>query len=265
MRPNEHMSDAAPLPAVFVSHGAPDLLLSDVPANAFLRSFGAQFDRPRAIVVASAHWETREPAVDMSRQPETIHDFSGFPAELQRVVYPASGDPALAREIADALREHGLVPRLDQRGLDHGAWVPLALAYPEADVPVLQVALQTHLGAEHHLRLGRALAPFRRRGVLVLGSGSATHNLRALSLGEFVPAWATAFDDWLAAAVERGDVESLVDYRARAPHAARNHPTEEHFFPLLVALGAAGEGARGRTLHRSFTYGSLSMSAFAFE
>lgn len=252
---------------LFLSHGAPSLILEDVPARTFLAGlFPAAVERPRALVVASAHWLTRAPAVDAARHPRTIHDFSGFPAELSRIQYPAPGAPDLADEIVAELARAGLTAQVAERGLDHGAWVPLALALPAANVPVLQVSLQPHLGAAHHLRLGRALARFRDEGVLVVGSGSATHDLRALEPpGSATPDWVSEFDDWLVAAVERGDEDALVDYRRRAPFAAQNHPTEEHYFPLLVALGAAGPGARGRTLHRSTTYGVLAMTAFAFE
>lgn len=252
---------------LFLSHGAPSLILEDVPARTFLEGlFAGATARPRALVVASAHWLTNEPAVDGSRAPRTIHDFSGFPPQLSRIRYPAPGDPVLAGEVAAEFARHGLAAQIVERGLDHGAWVPLVLALPDATVPVLQVSLQPHRGAAHHLRLGRALARFRDEGVLVVGSGSATHDLGSLAPpGSGTPAWVRAFDDWLVDAVERGDEEALVEYRRRAPFAERNHPTEEHFLPLLVALGAAGPGARGRVLHRSTTYGVLAMSAFEFD
>lgn len=251
---------------LFVSHGAPSLILEDVPARTFLADLGARAAKPRAVVVASAHWGTREAAVERSARPRTIHDFSGFPDELYRVRYPAHGSPGLADEIVAALSGAGFRASAVERGLDHGAWVPLALAFPAADVPVVQVSIQPHLDAEHHLRLGRALSTLREDGVLVLGSGSATHDLRALEPpGSSPPSWVTEFDDWLVDAVERGDERALVDWRTRAPHARRNHPTPEHYLPLLVAFGAASPGARGRVLHRSTTYGVLSMSAFAFD
>jgi 4,5-DOPA dioxygenase extradiol len=254
------------LPAIFVSHGAPDILLSDVPSRTFLAELSTHVERPKAIVVASAHWTTRTPLASGAPRPETIHDFGGFPDELYRMRYPAPGSPEIADEVVRLLASDGLEAEVVDRGLDHGAWVPLLLAYPRADIPVLQVSLQPQLGAAHHLALGRALAPLRDAGVLVLGSGSATHNLRALERpGSQAPDWVRAFDDWLVERAAAGDAESLVEYRARAPFAAQNHPTEEHYFPLLVALGAAGEGARGRVLHRSTTYGVLSMTAFAFE
>jgi 4,5-DOPA dioxygenase extradiol len=254
------------MPALFVSHGAPDLLLSDVPARAFLRGLAAALPEPRAIVVASAHWAAETVAVEASAAPRTIHDFAGFDAELHRYAYPARGDPDLARAMVSRLRDAGFAAGTAERGLDHGAWVPLAIAWPDARVPVVQVSLQSRRGPEHHLRLGNALAGLADEGVLVMGSGGATHDLRALQgPGSPAPGWVRAFDDWLVDAVERGDVEALVDYRALAPEAIRNHPSEEHMLPLLVALGAAGAGVRGHVLHRSTTYGVLSMSAFRLD
>lgn len=255
-----------PRSPLFVSHGAPSLLFEDVPARSFLRTMLSADSKPAAILVASAHWTTRELRVDSSPAPRTIHDFSGFQRELYEVQYRASGAPALASEVVAALEERGWSAQLEARGLDHGAWVPLALALPDADVPVVQVAIQPHLGAKHHYELGRALERFACDDVLVIGSGSATHDLGSLEApGSPTPTWVREFDDWLATALERGDVDALVDYRKRAPHAAHNHPTEEHFFPLLVALGAAGPTPRTRVLHRSYTYGVLSMAAYAFD
>ena len=253
------------LPTLFLSHGAPSLELEDVPARTFLRALAGSLPRPRALVVASAHWTTAAPEVEASEHPETIHDFSGFPPELYRLRYPAPGDPALAARIRDDLTAAGFPARTTQRGLDHGVWVPLRLAYPAADIPVVAVSLQPQLGAAHHLALGRALEPLRHEGVLVIGSGSATHNLRELRWGGAgqTPAWVSAFDDWLEKASLQGDHAALVDWAA-APDALRNHPSAEHFLPLLVALGAAGPGAHGRSLHRSMTYGVLSMAAYAF-
>lgn len=255
-------------PALFVSHGAPTLILEDVPARAFLTSLGTQVARPRAIVVASAHWETEEPMASAATRPETIHDFYGFPEALYRLKYPASGAPDLARTVVEHLNGAGFAAKVDpSRGLDHGAWAPLLLMYPEADIPVLQLSIQPARGPAHHLAVGRALAPLRNDGVLVLASGSATHNLRALDWQgrSGPPPWAQEFDDWLANAIEAGDAEALVDYRRRAPHAVQAHPRDEHFLPLFVAFGAAGEGAKGKRMHTSFTHGGLSMAAFRFD
>ena len=248
------------MPTIFVSHGAPTLILEDVPARAFLASLSQQVPRPQAIVAVSAHWDTDVPAVSLARKPDTIHDFYGFPEELYRLRYNAPGAPALAEKVAKltgAAHDH-------HRGLDHGAWVPVMLGWPEADIPIFQLSVQPDQTPAYHIALGRKLAPLREEGVLIMGSGSAIHNLRALVRGgdssEPEP-WAQAFDDWLSDTVEKGDEAELADYRARAPYAREAHPTDEHFLPLHVAFGAAGEGARGRALHRSFTLGNLSMAS----
>jgi 4,5-DOPA dioxygenase extradiol len=250
------------MPTIFVSHGAPTLILQDVPARTFLASLGQQLPRPTAIVAVSAHWDTDMPAVSLAYHPETIHDFYGFPEELYRLRYAAPGAPALAERVAKLTG----AAHDQHRGLDHGAWVPAMLGWPEADVPIFQLSVQPDQNPAHHIALGRKLASLRGEGVLVMGSGSATHNLRALvrdGASEPEP-WAQEFDDWLADTVEKGDEAALADYRAQAPNAVDAHPTDEHFLPLHVAFGAAGEGARGRALHRSFTLGNLSMAAYAF-
>ena len=251
------------MPTVFVSHGAPTLILQESPARAFLASLGGLLPRPSAIVAVSAHWDTDVPAVSLARKPDTIHDFYGFPDALYRLRYAAPGAPDLADRVA---RLTGAAHD-PHRGLDHGAWVPAMLGWPEADIPIFQLSIQPALGPAHHIALGRKLSPLREEGVLVLGSGSGTHNLRALVRGvadaEPEP-WAREFDDWLAGAVERGDEAALADYRAQAPNARDVHPTDEHLLPLHVAYGAAGDGARGRVLHRSYTLGNLSMASYAF-
>ncbi|HTE81372.1 MAG TPA: class III extradiol ring-cleavage dioxygenase [Reyranella sp.] len=251
------------MPTLFVSHGSPTLILEDTPARAFLATLGQQVPRPKAIVAVSAHWNTDQPTVSLAARPETIHDFSGFPDALYRLHYDALGAPELAARVA-ALTGAQRDPAY---GLDHGAWVPAMLGWPEADIPIFQLSVQPNLGPAHHIALGRKLAPLREEGVLVLGSGSATHNLRRLvrgAPGATPEAWAVAFDDWLAESLEKGDEAALADYRTRAPNAREAHPTDEHFLPIHVAFGAAGEGARGRALHRSFTLGNLSMASYAF-
>jgi 4,5-DOPA dioxygenase extradiol len=194
----------------------------------------------------------------------------GFPPALYDHRYAAPGAPALAGRVAGLLREAGISCAVDPlRGLDHGAWVPLKLMYPEADVPACQLSVQSPLGPEHHIALGKALAPLRGEGVLILGSGSATHNLADFRflrrIDEPPRPYVKPFDDWLVTTVAAGDEKALADYR-RAPEGARNHPSAEHFLPIFVPFGAAlaaGEG-RGRTLHRSYTYGILAMTAFAW-
>ncbi len=256
------------LPSLFLSHGAPTLPLTDTPARTFLSGLGHHLPRPKAILVASAHWETARPAVNAVAWNETIHDFYGFPRALYDLRYPAPGAPELAGDIAARLQAAGLACDIDrQRGLDHGAWVPLSLIYPAADIPVLQISVQTHLGPEHHLRVGRALAPLRDEGVLIIGSGSYTHDLsefRGQDPNTPAPAWVNGFADWFDTALTEERFTDLLDYRRRAPFAVKNHPTEEHLLPLYVALGAGGAKPHAQRLHTSATYGILRMDVYAF-
>ncbi len=258
------------MPALFVSHGAPTLILDDVPARAFLARVGGDLGRPAAIVVVSAHYEASGPVrVDRSVRPRTIHDFRGFPPALYEIEYPAPGDPGLADEIVALVRAAGLAAETDEGwGLDHGAWVPLALMYPDADIPVVAVSLDPEAGPDHHRRLGAALAPLRARGVLVLCSGAFTHNLDEIprpfrQIDTPAPDWVTSFADWASTAIVEGRADDLLDYRRIAPNGARNHPTEEHLLPLFAAMGAGGGGA-GRRLHDSTTFAVLRMDAYAF-
>lgn len=258
-----------PFPSLFVSHGPPDLPLRSSPARTFLKQLGNELGQPRAILVISAHWYTSVPTVSAAPSMNTLHDFWGFPTQLYQLQYPAPGAPKLAEQVIQGLRAAGIpVSVHPARGLDHGAWEPLLLMYPQAEIPVAQLAIQPNLGPGHHLKLGQALAPLRQDGVLILASGSATHNLGALGQYEFAsppPSWATAFDRWLSATLKAGDVEQLLNYRHLAPYALQNHPSEEHLLPLFVAVGAAGLGAKGTQLHTSFVYGVLSMAAYAFD
>lgn len=256
------------LPSLFVSHGSPMMALEPSPARDFLASLGATLPRPKAIVVVSAHWETPRPAVSAVALNDTIHDFYGFPPALYAMRYAAPGDPALARDIASLLSDAGLPTVLDDsRGLDHGAWVPLSLMYPGHDTPVVQVSLQTPLGPQHHLCLGQALRVLPRENVLVIGSGSFTHNLgrlRRAAPDAAAPPDVVAFADWMHAALLQNRVDDLLAYRSKAPFAEVQHPTDEHLLPMFVALGATGDGARATRLHASTTYGALRMDAYAF-
>lgn len=257
------------MPSLFLSHGAPTLPLTDAPARAFLKELGSTLKRPKAIVVASAHWETLAPTVNAVERNETIHDFYGFPRSLYDLRYDAPGSPALAAKIADRLKAAGFDGAIDQRrGLDHGAWVPLLLMYPNADVPVLQVSIQPQLGPAHHIRVGRALAELRRDDVLIIGSGSFTHDLsefRGHGPNDPAPAWVNGFADWFDTALTQQRTADLINYRRLAPFASKNHPTEEHLLPLYVALGAAGEHAHAERLHASATYGVLRMDVYSFD
>lgn len=252
------------LPALFVSHGAPDLLLQDLPASRFLRGFGRFLPRPRAVVVASAHWTTAEVQIEAGPAPQTIHDFGGFDPELYAMRYAAPGEPALAQRIAGLLREAAIPASTAERGYDHGVWTPLAMLFPDASIPVVAISVQPRRDGAHHIAVGAALAPLRQEGVLVIGSGAATHNLGEVAPGcEQAPEWVAGFDDWLVQRAEAGDGSALADWRNQGPQAGRNHPTPEHFLPLLVAMGAGG-GAPCRVLHRSTTWGVLRMTMLAF-
>lgn len=254
------------LPALFISHGAPTLLLDPGPTRAFLAGPGSEMERPKAIVCVSAHWTSPAPMVNTTPRPDLIYDFGGFPDELYRMTYPAPGDPSLAERITLLLKDQDIGAGQEPvRGLDHGAWVPLKLMYPHADIPVVEMSVQPRLSPAHHLAIGAALRPLREEGVLILASGSATHNLRDF-FGRAVDAppldYAREFDDWLCESVATNNRESLLDYQEKGPHALVNHPTPEHFLPLFVAMGAGGTG---RVVHRAFTYGVISMAAFAWE
>lgn len=252
------------IPSLYVSHGAPILVIDKGPAASFLRQLGNRLPRPRAILSVSAHWETRAPRVSAATAPETIHDFRGFPRELYEMRYPAPGAPELAARVADLLSSKGIPCGIDpSHGLDHGTWVPLKLIWPDADIPVTQLSIVPGAGAPFHLEMGRALAPLADEGVLVFGSGSITHPLGELSFppATETPAWASEFADAVAAALRDGRIDDLVDFE-RLPHYARNHPTDDHYLPLLVALGAGGLPAR--PLHRSYEFGVLGMDVYAF-
>ncbi len=252
------------LPALFVSHGAPSLVLEDGPTQQFFRRFGAEMERPRAIVCISAHWETARTAAGLAEAPEMIYDFSGFPRPLYEVKYPAPGDPALGAVILKSLADAGIDAVGDpSRGFDHGVWSPLVLLFPDANIPVVSVSVQPNLSAQHHFAVGRAMRKLREENVLIIGSGSATHNLAELGRRP-LPPHAEQFEQWLCDSIVEGRTDDLIDWETHGPQARRNHPTPEHFLPLFAPLGAAAE-PRGRILHRRFEYGSLSMAAFAWD
>jgi 4,5-DOPA dioxygenase extradiol len=254
-------------PAVFVSHGSPMIALEDDPWSRALAEFGAGSPRPRAVLVVSGHFEAPGPVrVTSSPSPETLHDFSGFPEELFRVRYPARGDPGLAALAVRLLEEAGFAAKTDpERGLDHGAWVPLRCLYPEADVPVVEVSQPLRRNPEDALRMGATLSRLRDQDVLLLGTGGIVHNLRVLdpsaSPGSAAD-WARDFDAWIAERLEQMDVAGIASYRTAAPNAERAVPTPEHFDPIFVVLGSGRSGERAATLYEGFRYGTLSMRSF---
>lgn len=231
------------LPTLFLFHGAPDLPLQEGAVVEFLRSLHQHFAKPKAILVVSAHWYSAMPLVSAAVAPRTIHDFSGFPAALYKLNYPAPGSPELADHIIALLNQAGIAAQIDPaRGFDHGAWTPLVLTYPAADIPVVQLSIQYYRDVTYHRQLGKALAALRQEEVLVIGSGSVTHNLQAFSAqyDAAPPSWVQQFDQWLGETIAQHDWQRLMQYRQLAPYANENHPTEEHLLPLFVALGAAG-------------------------
>jgi 4,5-DOPA dioxygenase extradiol len=256
------------LPTLFLSHGSPMHALEPGASGKAWAALAQQLPRPRAVLIASAHWDTAIPMLTGTQKLETIHDFGGFPAPLYALRYDAPGAPDVAQRASALLKDAGMAAGIDGlRGIDHGAWVPLRWMYPDTDVPVVQLSVQTARGTAHHWRLGQALAPLAEEGVLIIGSGHATHNLRdwmtARQRQTPMP-YAAQFSEWLAARIADGDKEALIDYRNLEPDGVRAHPTEEHFVPLLFAWGAARDGARAERFHRGIEGGALAMDAYAF-
>ncbi|UCP12411.1 dioxygenase [Pseudomonas sp. MM213] len=252
-------------PSLYISHGSPMLALEPGASGPALARLAAELPKPRAIVIVSAHWESNELLVSGNPQPETWHDFGGFPKALFEVQYPAPGDPQLAVEVVELLKRSDLPARIDsKRPFDHGVWVPLSLMYPQADIPVVQVSLPTRGGPELQTRVGHALSSLREHGVLLIGSGSITHNLRELDWHagpESVEPWAKVFRDWMIEKLEANDEAALHDYRQQAPNAVRNHPSDEHLLPLYFALSAGGAFS---VSHQGFTMGALGMDIYRF-
>ena len=255
------------MPVVFVSHGAPDALFKAPDTVACWREIGRRIPRPKAILAVSAHWQALSPTASHAGAPATIHDFSGFAPALYDLQYPAPGAPALAERAVSLLAEADIAAALHPgRGLDNGAWVPLSAMYPQGNLPVTQLSL-TRQGAAAHFEYGQALASLREEGVLILASGAITHNFSWLDWdAENDPPplpKARVFADWVAEQLGAGKAAALLDYRA-APHGAQAHPSDEHFLPLLVALGAAGKDAPER-FSPGFTYGGLAMDAYVWQ
>lgn len=269
------MSAGKPLRSLFISHGAPNVLIKDTAAHRFLRTLGSVIPRPKAIVSVSAHFEADRPTVVADPAPATIYDFGGFEPEMYQQRYPAPGHPELAHEVAETLASAGLLPDiLPKRGYDHGVWVPLKLAYPQADIPIVQVSINPLKDADYHFRLGQVLAPLLSDDVIMIATGAITHNLSALfgqgqgqglrPVDDQPELWSEAFADWVADHVVAGATRDLLQWDRLAPHALKNHPEAEHLMPLFAALGAAGSGAV-QHLHKSTEYGVIRMDTFGFE
>lgn len=256
------------LPTLFISHGSPMLARDAGRTGAAWQQLASQLPPVRAILMLSAHWLTSNPTVSSSAQPETIHDFGGFPPDLYGLQYPAPGAPWLADVVCTHLKQAGLSAQQTDYGLDHGAWVPLRVMFPKEDIPVAQLSIQAQLGPEHHYHLGQALAPLREQGILIIGSGSLTHNLRDViwNAGDDesrIPAYVPEFQNWMHEKLLAREHLSLLHYRQQAPHALRAHPSDEHLLPLFASMGAA----RNEIVQRHFasiTEGVLAMDVYSF-
>lgn len=256
------------MPVVFVSHGSPDALLKAPDAVACWGEIAQRAPKPASILIVSAHWQERQPTTNLPSTPDTIHDFMGFSPELYRMQYRAPGSPTLANKAVALLGVAGVKADTDPtRGLDHGAWIPLTGMYPQADVPVAQLSLVLDNGPAAHFELGRALAPLREEGVLIVASGAITHNFSWLDWrakpDQAPHPKAQAFNEWVAEKLAAKDVQSLLNYRS-APYGAESHPTDEHFLPMFFALGAARDDTPVR-YQPGFAYGSLSMDAYVWQ
>ena len=257
------------LPTLFVPHGAPTFALRPGAAGAAIAAAAKNLPLPRAIIIVSPHWDTAVPTVGCAERLETIHDFGGFPAELYTLQYPATGCPEAAQEVAAAIAAAGLPVELEPaRGLDHGAWVPLRMMFPDADVPVIPLSLQSRGGPQQAYRLGQALAPLAAQGFLIIASGNITHNLQdyfvASRNGGQTPDYVREFSDWMADHLASSDIAEMLNYRQQAPNASRAHPTDEHLLPLYLALGAAGSDAKSQRIHAGIDDYVIAMDAYKF-
>jgi 4,5-DOPA dioxygenase extradiol len=267
---------AASFPPLFLSHGSPMTALEPREAGAFMQQLGQRLDalygRPRALLIVSAHSTARLPLLLAGPHHHALYDFGGFDARLNTLRYDAAGAPALADEVqALALAAGAPIARVDDGGLDHGAWTPLRYVYPDADVPVLPLAFVPSQSPAQQFALGELLRPLADDGVLIIGSGSLTHNLHLVFGGGRPPAIdapeiaaSRAFRHWLVERSAARDWDALLDYRRQAPHGVDMHPTDEHLLPWFVAAGAGGREAPPRRIHASLTFGSLAMDAYAF-
>jgi 4,5-DOPA dioxygenase extradiol len=267
------MIGEAILPTLFISHGPPDLLVTDCPSQKFLQMLGKKMPAPSGIIVVSAHWQCDQLTISNNEWPRTVYDFGpGFNEALYRMDYPAHGSSEIVDEIQDCLNRQSIDSQIvHDQGLDHGAWIPLKLMYPKADIPIVQISLMKEESATTHWRTGRALASLRLKNYLLIGSGSITHNLKdameSFTTKEAIatPDYATTFCQWLDRQVQTRRIEQLLDWLNMAPESRRVHPTDEHFLPFFFALGAAGPDWQGKLEHQSFLYSTIGMGAYSFS
>ena len=255
------------MPSLFLAHGAPTLAIEQHGYVDFLQGLAAALPRkPRAILLFTAHWEAAVQAVSRIEQYPMIYDFYGFPEELYRIQYPASGDPQLADEVIGLLKQAGISHAADtMRGVDHGTWTVLYHLFPQADIPVVQLSVNPLLSPDENYAIGKALSSLREQDVLIIGSGGTVHNLGRIYWGRTEPVdWAVKFEDWLAETVQNWDLDALFGYLTHAPHARDAVPRNEHFIPLLYAMGAADDDRQAKLLYSEFQFGSLSLRAWQF-
>lgn len=255
---------------LFVPHGSPMFALQPGAAGSAMSDVAARLTAPRAIVVVSPHWETAVPTVGTATRLETIHDFGGFDARLFQIQYPATGCPEAAQQVVQALQAAGLPVDTDaNRGLDHGAWVPLRQMFPDADVPVVPLSVQHHGGPVHAYRVGQALEPLAEQGFLIVASGNVTHNLRDWQIismtGQPTPDYVQQFADWIHAQMIGGQADALLNYRQTQTAGSRAHPRDEHLLPLFTALGAAGPGAQPQAFYRGIYDHVIAMDGYTFH
>lgn len=257
------------MPSVFISHGPPSILLMESPVSDFLKKLRHDLPVPKAILCISAHFEAYRPILTSAPDPQLIYDFGG-PPQLFNETYPVKGSPELAENAMTLLKENGImIQENNQRGLDHGVWVPLKLMFSGAEIPVVQLSVQTEMDASHHYELGKALRPLREQGVLILGSGGAVHNLDEIhqyKRNDPPTDYALAFDRWLEKSIKEGQEAQLIDFKREAPEPEKSHPyPAEHFLPLLVCLGSGNPENRGKKIHHGFMFGTLSMAAYQWD
>lgn len=255
------------MPSLFIAHGAPTLVLEDNSYTRFLKEYARNLPKPKAIILFTAHWESPVPLISGVQQYDMIYDFYGFSEEMYSMVYPAKGDFNLATKIQEAFSNQGINSQIDvSRGIDHGAWVVLQLLYPQADIPVAVLSVNPTLSPGEQYNLGKALSKLREEDILIIGSGGTVHNLRSVNWrSTSVDNWAMEFEDWLKDHVEKWNLPSLFDYEQKAPFATQAVPRNEHFIPLLLAMGAADSSCHASLLYREFQYGNLSLTCWKFD
>ncbi len=256
-------------PALFIAHGSPTLAIENHDYNHFLRQLGQEtLKRPRAVIIFSAHWDSSAQLLTEDERLHTVHDFYGFPDEMYGIRYPAPGDPDLSRQIGSLFSAHNLpFEAVSGRGLDHGAWVILRAMFPDADIPVVELSVDSKRTPSEQYAIGKMLAKLRDEDVLIIGSGGLVHNLRLIGRdGTNQASWAVLFDEWIGEQLNHWNLRTLFEYEKKAPHVREAVPSyaTEHFAPLLYAMGAADNDRKARKLYQDYEYGSLSLNCWRF-